>query len=103
MFAAKRFKISLSSPEESLPVQSMVHDACTIASRRVDVDQISLQNFDPRSSSGSNNSDNRWSRIAAVIINEIVSYLSTNERLIIWERICRNYYQMVMVGCIIYN
>jgi hypothetical protein len=36
--------------------------------------------------------------IADVIINEIVSYLSTNERLIIWERICRNYYRSSLNG-----
>jgi hypothetical protein len=42
--------------------------------------------------------NNKWSTLADVIINEIVTYLSTNERLIIWERICRNYYRSSLNG-----
>jgi hypothetical protein len=40
----------------------------------------------------------KWSTIADVIINEIVSYLHTNERVTIWERICGNYRHSSLTG-----
>jgi hypothetical protein len=55
-------------------------------------DMITPQHFEH------SNNNSKWSTLADVIINEIVSYLSTNERLIIWERICRNYHRSSLNG-----